>query len=263
MEGTDLQGGSDRRRVVVLGSGPALATATRDNTSFLLESEAGNLLIDCGGSPFHKLLRAGSDPDRLGGVLLTHAHPDHIYGLPSLLHEMWLDGRTDVLHIYANKHTLEVALSLLDVFALRRKPVELDLQTIPEKNEYLLLENEILEVRTSPVEHEVPTVGVRVTMRSNGRTVAFSADTGPCRPVVALARGADVLFHECAVVEPHPFHSTLEDVGRTAAEAEVARLVLVHCHHSLTKEPERTIAKIAKLFPGRIEFAEDFGVYEL
>ena len=121
MEGTDLQGGSDRRRVVVLGSGPALATAAQDNTSFLLETEVGNLLIDCGGSPFHKLLRAGSNPARLGGVLLTHAHPDHIYGLPSLLHEMWLDGRRDVLHIYANQHTLEVALSLLDVFALRRK----------------------------------------------------------------------------------------------------------------------------------------------
>jgi len=263
MEGTAPKGELHRRRVVVLGSGPALATAARDNTSFLLESEAGNLLIDCGGSPFHKLLRAGSDPDRLGGVLLTHAHPDHIYGLPSLIHEMWLNGRTDRLHIYANEHTLQVALALLDVFHLRSKPVELDLQTITDENGCLLLENEILEVRTSPVEHEVPTVGLRVTVRANGRSVAFSADTGPCRALVALARGADLLFHECAVVEPHPFHSTPEDVGRTAAEAQVARLVLVHCHHSLTREPERAVAEISKLFHGRIDFADDFGVYEL
>jgi len=254
---------SDRQRVVVLGSGPALATAERDNTSFLLESPAGNLLIDCGGSPIHKLLRVGSEPDDLLGVLLTHAHPDHIYGLPSLLHEMWLYGRTRSFHVYANQHTLRGALSLLDVFDLQEKPLPLEFHVIPDEWQHLLLDNQSFEVRTSPVRHEVPTVGVRVRLRSSDEAIAFSADTSPCPPLVALAKGAGLLFHECSVVEPHAFHSTPEDVGRVAAEAEVGRVILVHCHHSLTRQPDLAKAQIAKLFAGRVEFAEDYGVYEL
>lgn len=254
---------SDRQRIVVLGSGPALATAERDNTSLLLESRAGNLLIDCGGSPFHKLLRVGSEPDHLLGVLLTHAHPDHIYGLPSLVHEMWLYGRTHALHIYANQYTLRVALSLLDIFGLRDKPVPLVFQPISDEPQYLLLHNESFEVHTSPVEHEVPTVGVRVDLRPDGKSMAFSADTGPCPAMVALAKGVDLLFHECAVLAPRRFHSTPQDAGRVAAEAEVGRLILVHCHHSLTREPGSAISEVSKWFPGEIELAEDFAVYEL
>ena len=79
----------------MLGSGPALASEDRDNTFFLFESAAGSLFIDCGGSPFYKLLKVGADPNFLAGVLLTHSHPDHLYGLPSLLHELWLYGRRD------------------------------------------------------------------------------------------------------------------------------------------------------------------------
>jgi ribonuclease Z len=249
-------------RIVVLGSGPALASATRDNTFFLFESEGNSLLIDCAGSPFHKLLRVGAEPDRLGGVLLTHAHPDHIYGLPSLIHEMWLWGRREVLRIYASEHTRLLALSLVDVFQLRSKPVPLEFHTISEEPDSLLLRCGGFEVRTSPVRHEIPTHAVRITSLADGKAVAFSADTSPCPELVALARGADLIFHECAVEEPHPFHSTPEDVGRVASLAEVARVVLVHCHHNLARQPQLALARIAKLFPGEVSFAQDFDVYD-
>ena len=48
-----------------------------------------------------------------------------------------------------------------------------------------------------------------------------------------------------------------------AAAAEVGRVILVHAHHSLTKEPYSSISQIAKLYPGDVSFAEDFDVYEL
>jgi ribonuclease Z len=246
-----------------LGSGPALASATRDNTFFLWENEGNSLLIDCAGSPFHKLLRVGAQPDRLGGVLLTHAHPDHIYGLPSLIHEMWLWGRREALHIYANEHSHLSALSLVDVFQLRSKPVPLEFHLISEEPDSLLLQCADFDVHTSPVRHEIPTHAVRITSRVDGKAVAFSADTSPCPELVTLAREADLMFHECAVQEPHPFHSTPEDVGRVASEAEVARVVLVHCHHHLAQQPRLALARIAKLFPGEVSFAKDFDVYDL
>jgi ribonuclease Z len=250
-------------RIVVLGSGTALASASQDNTFFVVENGADGLLIDCGGSPFHKLLKAGVEPNRLDWVILTHAHPDHIYGLPSLVHELWLDGRRAPLHVFANRHTRQVAVALLDAFDLRRKPMPVEFHLIPSKEQYLLTENERLVVHTSPVKHEVPTVAVRITARVTGRAAVFSADTSPCPELVSLARGADVLFQECTVEEPHPFHSTPRQVGEVAAEAGVGEVILVHYHPNLVKEPYLTIAEIGKRYPGPVRFAEDFDVYEL
>jgi ribonuclease Z len=252
-----------RQRIIVLGSGPALASATRDNTYYLLESAAGGLFIDCGGSPFHKMLAAGSDPDRLAGVVLTHAHPDHIYGLPSLVHELWLHGRRDTLRIFTNEHTGRTAEALLDLFQLRGKPVPLEFHVIPYEEGHLAVETDGYSIHTSLVRHEVPTCAVRVTSRSSGRVAVFSADTSPCPELVSLARGADLLFQECAVEEPHPFHSTPEQVGEVAAGADVGEVILVHCHPNLAREPYLTMARIAKQYHGRVRFAEDFDAYDL
>jgi len=252
-----------RQRIVVLGTGPALASAARDNTFFLFESPDGSLFIDCAGSPFHKLLKVGADPDNLSGVILTHSHPDHMYGLPSLIHELWLHGRRDTLHIFANAATRRVAEALVEVFHLRAKPVPLEFHTVPGEEEYLLLESESYWVHTTPVRHEVPTSAVRITCRGNGRVAVFSADTSPCPELLALARGADMLFHECGVDTPHPYHSTPEQVGELAAEAGVGRVVLVHCHQNLTKEPDVTLAEIGKRYRGEVRFARDLEEYEL
>ncbi len=252
-----------RQRIIVLGSGPALASPTRDNTSFLFESPAGSLFIDCAGSPFHKLLKAGGDAERLRGLVLTHAHRDHIYGLSSLVHELWLFGRREVLHIYANAHTQEVARALLDVFNLREKPVPLEFHLIPDKEGFLLLENDLYVVHTSPVRHQVPTVAVKITSRMNNKVVVYSADTSPCPELVGMAKGADLLFQECSVEEVHPFHCTPQQVGEIAGETNVGEVILVHCHHNLVKEPYVTIAEIQKHYRGPVRFAQDFDIYEL
>ncbi len=255
--------GLKRQRIIVLGSGPALASATRDNTCFLFDSPAGGLFIDCGGSPFYKLLKAGGDPGRLRGVVLTHAHPDHMYGLSSLVHELWLFGRREALHIYGNGHTQEVAKALLDVFKLREKSVPLEFHLIPDEEAFLLLENDLYVVHTSPVRHQVPTVAVKITSCMNGKVAVYSADTSPCRELIGLAKGADLLFQECSVEEAHPFHCTPQQVGEIAGETDVREIILVHCHHDLVKEPYVTIAEIQKHYRGRVRFAQDFDIYEL
>jgi ribonuclease Z len=205
----------------------------------------------------------GVDPKRLRGVVLTHAHSDHVYGLPSLLHELWLFGRRETLHIYANAHTQKVAKALLDVFKLREKPVPLEFHLIPDEEKSLLLENESYLIHTSPVRHEIPTVAVKITSRVNDRVAVFSADTGPSQELVALAKGADSLFQECSVEEEHPFHCTPQQAGEIAGEADVGEVILVHCHHNLVKEPYLTIALIEKHYHGPVRFAQDSDTYEL
>ena len=80
-------------------------------------------------------------------------------------------------------------------------------------------------VTASPVQHPVPTVGLRV--EADGMTVAYSCDTAPCDAIERLARGADLLVHEATGHLPG-VHSSAEEAAQCAARAGAARLVLVH-----------------------------------
>ncbi|MBM3150409.1 MAG: ribonuclease Z, partial [Chloroflexi bacterium] len=80
-------------RLILLGSGAALPDASRDNTYMVIEGRESSILIDCAGSPLHKLQAVGVDLNTLEALIVTHHHPDHIYGVPALLLGLWLYGR--------------------------------------------------------------------------------------------------------------------------------------------------------------------------
>lgn len=251
-------------RLVILGTATALTTARRDNTSLFLDSPSGGLLIDCPGSPFQKLLRIGADPGRLQGVLLTHAHPDHIYGLPSLIHELWLMGRTQPIAIYANSHALGVAQQLIHILELDTKPLPVNLQLIPEEEKAAVIEHDEFTVRTSPGKHSIPVVGVCITpLYPGGRVVTYSSDTSPSPAMVNLARDSDILIHECGANRPNEAHTTPEEAGQVAEQAQVKELVLIHYSERTAQDPEGTLLRAQKYFSGPVRLAQDFEVLEL
>ena len=100
------------QRLIVLGAGTALPDRERDNTFLVWESPAGSMLIDCGGRAYGQLLRAHVDPQGVRGVILTHNHADHIYGLPAFVFHLWLAKYTGTLDVYANPSTLAMARRL-------------------------------------------------------------------------------------------------------------------------------------------------------
>lgn len=251
------------QRVVVLGSAWALSSATRDNTFLFFDTPGGGLLIDCAGSPFHKLLRVGGDLGKLRGVILTHAHPDHIYGLPSLIHELWLWGREEPFFIYGNIRSQRAARTLIGLFNLWDKPMPLELVPISQEEGFLLVENDEYAIHTTPVRHLGPTNAVRITPKIGKRVVTYSSDTRPCEELVSLAKGSDLLFLECTAEEPHRVHLTPEQAGEIAHEAEAKELILVHYLESMAQDPEGTITRAQKFFVGKVRLAQDFETYEL
>lgn len=67
-----------------------------------------------------------------------------------------------------------------------------------------------------------------------GRKVVYSGDTKPSRDIIALAKDADVLIHDCTLESAHGQlastfgHSTAAQAASVAVEAGVGRLFLVH-----------------------------------
>jgi len=50
-------------------------------------------------------------------VLITHTHIDHIYALPSLLHQLWLMDRREPLVVLGNQVTIQKELAVMDATA--------------------------------------------------------------------------------------------------------------------------------------------------
>ncbi|MFQ5945285.1 MAG: MBL fold metallo-hydrolase [Anaerolineae bacterium] len=245
------------QRIVVLGTAHALTTAERDNTALFLDSPDGGVLIDCPGSPFHKLLKAGADPLRLRGVVLTHVHVDHIYGLPSLFQELWLAGRTEPLPIYANAHALPVAEQLLGLLGVDQNDPQAVLKTVPEEVGALLLQEAEYSIFTAPVRHVVPTLAVKVVPSLGRKIVVHSSDTLPAPSLVSLARGAQILFHDASHWEENDAHATPEQAAKVAQDAGVEELVVIHYGEEVGRDPEEVRARCARHFEGPIRLAAE------
>ncbi len=87
-----------------------------------------------------------------------------------------------------------------------------------------------------------------------GRKAVFTGDTRKCRSVVRLAKGADVLVHDCTLDSRYAKlaerfgHSTARQAAETAKEAGVRSLFLVHISPRYDR-PDVLVREARKVFP--------------
>ncbi len=256
------------QRLVILGAGTALPDRDRDNTFLVWDSSAGGLLIDCGGRAYQQLLRADVDPQRLRGVVLTHTHPDHIYGLPAFLFHLWLAGYAQTFEVYANPPTLAMARKLCDTLELPQNGhmCATSWHELPETSTAEVLTTAAYTICTTPVEHSRPTLGLKIVDQERQQTIVYSADTKPCASLIEFARGAHTLIHEATTAAPSEYmgHTTPRQVGEIAARCGVQRVVLIHYSADYTMPEAEAIAAVkAGGFTGEICLARELEAYTL
>jgi ribonuclease Z len=234
-------------RLWVLGTGTALPSAQRDNTYLALVAGADCWLIDCGSAPYQRLLQVGVSPLRLRGIVLTHAHADHLYGLPVLLFQLSLGGYKDIVPIYGLSDTVRIAQRVVESFELGRHSARPAWCVLEDDMDINLDAHDSGRgaLRAKRVSHSLPAVGVRMTA-PGGQAVAYSGDTAPCAATVDLARGAEWLLHECTVRRAAAGHSTPEQVGRVASEGGVGHLGIVHYDPLYVVAGEELVAGIRR-----------------
>jgi ribonuclease Z len=252
-----------------LGSAGALPARDRDTTSIVFVGDGDAVLIDCGGSPMQKLLRAGVTRDALRRVIITHMHTDHAYGLPSLVETLYLLGRKAPLRLACREEHEQPLRTLLGVFRQLERPGIFPIvwELVPAREGFALPALGSFAVSSSPNAHgSMPNVAVR--LEAAGRpTVVYSSDTEPCDAVTALARGAHTLIHEATFsarrLERFGVHSTAAEAGRIAAQAGVARLILAHIDVAHHGELDAHRDEARAHFAGEVEVAQELVPYPL
>ncbi len=245
-------------KIVILGTSHAIPDEHHENTHLALIGQHRQVLIDCAGNPVVRLKQAGLDLNSLTDLFLTHFHPDHVSGVPSLLMSTWLLGRSEPLNIYGLPHTIDRIEKMMDFYEWEQWPnfFPVTFQRIPEQPMTLTLVCEEFRILTSPVRHLIPTLGLRIEATRTGKTLAYSCDTEPCDAVAELADSADALIHEAA--GPFPGHSSASQAGRIAARAGVGSLYLIHYN----PQDESLEVQAQKEFSGPVTRSEDFMTLE-
>jgi ribonuclease Z len=214
-------------------------------------------MIDCVNNPIHRLDQAGVDFMDVTDLVLTHFHPDHVSGVPLLLMDMWLRGRTKLITIYGLHYTLDRMEQLMGMYSWEAWPkfFPVAFHRLPETEKTPLLECSEFRILSSPVRHLIPTIGLRFDFKISQQALAYSCDTEPCVEVVRLAEGADVLIHEASGASLG--HSSAAQAGQIATQAEVGKLYLIH-YPTGEYANGNLVAEARQHYQGEVNLATDF-----
>lgn len=212
-------------KLTVVGCSPAWPNAGSAQSGYLVTGGGGRVLLDCGPGVLARLRETQSWPE-IDAIVITHLHLDHCGDLVP-----WLWGH--VLGPVAGTpgpelHVPPAGLARVSTFAPLR--YFLEVFDVHEYAPNVAFAAADYRITPFPVEHYgEPAFGMRV--EHDGKTFAYTGDTGPSPALADLARDADALLCEATLVRPESGargHMTAEEARATSEAAGVRRLLLTH-----------------------------------
>jgi len=247
-------------KLIILGTATNIPDENHENTHMVVVTDNRMILIDGPGNPYSRLKQADLDVDRLSDIVMTHFHPDHVGGIPLLLMALGLSGRMEPINIYANDHCMQMMKRLLIDFEWENwHSYEVNFHILPEEELVLAIEDEDLELFTSPVKHFIPALGLRINFKDSGKVLAYSGDTSLTKSLAGLADQADVLIHEAAGESAG--HCSARQAGTVAHSGGVGQLILVH-YPVGEFDYQQLVREAGQTFSGPVRMAEDFDVLD-
>jgi ribonuclease Z len=201
----------DALRVLLCGTSAPLPHPTRAKACVAVFAGGRFWIVDTGPGSWNRLALWHVDGKRIGAILYTHFHSDHIAELGEFNLQTWAAGRPNPLRVIGPPGVERVVAGFQEAYALdrgyriahhgaafleenlwRMQATPVDASSGPA----VVLDEDGLKITAFPVDHRpiVPAYGYRFDYR--GRSVVVSGDTVKSASLIAAARGADVLVHE-------------------------------------------------------------------
>ena len=199
-------------QVIITGSGSALVDPLRGNASAAVVVDGTILLFDCGRQVMDNLTFAGINPVDVDYIIFTHLHFDHIATYDYYIISSWIAGREKPFKVFGPPGTIKMSEGALfgknelnTKWWMNRRNGEPPPVEVKDIGPGLILDERNIKVTATEVSHWGPGLGTTslgYRVDSSYGSVAISGDTGPTQNMIDLAKGVDVLVHECTVPDP-------------------------------------------------------------
>jgi len=213
-------------KITILGYWGGYPSAGGATAGYLVTTDEGNILIDCGSGVMSRLVFY-THVEQLSGVILSHLHYDHMADIGILQY-----AATGALRVGRMKNRLQIyAPDKPEAMRERLYGPHSDVHTIREDQPIRLAG---ADIEFYPVRHTIPCYAVKV--RHKGKTLVYSADTEYFEGLVDFAKDADMFICEATICKGS-WHTTGEghmdarQAGTVAHKANVKELVLTHLPH--------------------------------
>lgn len=247
-----------------LGTGGSVATEERDNTSFLLSHERRLILIDCPGGVLQKIKRLNFDPRKVNSILVTHIHPDHVYGLPSFVHSLMLDEC--LISLYGSDETVIFCRKLLDLFHLQDEKIKTRIDFVSLKPDQIFDLIDSVKCTSLKVSHSTSSLAFHFYFDRDKKELVYSGDT-PSDPLLFQeAARKDYLIHDCSA--PSRFfkkdpslskmHTNSLELGYFSQRSGVKCLIPCHFFGELEFSLSEIEKEIRSSYKGELIIPEDF-----
>jgi len=247
-------------KIVFLGTAGAVASKQRDNTSLLIKTKEDLVLIDIPGSIVKKLVKVNIDYQKISCIFITHTHPDHIYGIISLLHSEY--GLKNKIDIFCHPKVIGLLKVLRKIFKLEdtAKYPKLIYHKIKPQTQKPFYNSKELKVYAFKTRHTRESLGFRFFFKKIRKTCVFSSDTALKPSLVEEFSHCDYLIHDCFSPQRYfikypqlnKMHTSSLSLGRLAQASGVKTLIPIHFAGEVKYSLKEIIKEIKKNFSGKI-----------
>ena len=191
--------------------------------SALIESEQTQLLIDCG--PDFRQQAMSLPFRRIDGILITHAHYDHMGGMDDIRPYCQFGE----INVYADPIAREGLLQMLPYcFAEHRYPgvPAIQLHEIHKHEPFRIGDLDIMPIEV--MHHDLPILGYRI-----GRLTYITDMKTINDEELPYIEGTEMLVVNALRQRPHHSHQTLDDAIKFARLVGAKQTFLIHSSHDI------------------------------
>ncbi|WP_309646498.1 MBL fold metallo-hydrolase [Phenylobacterium sp.] len=213
----------DALRVAVCGTSAPLPSKARAKACVAVIAGGRFYIVDVGPESVENLMQWGVPLNRIGGVLITHFHSDHIGDLGELNLQTWAQGRPAPLNVYGGPGIDQVVGGFNQAYRIDQgyrtvhhtakfmppetwpmvaRTVEMTGPATPAKARTgVVLDDGKLKITAIEVDHGPIEPAYAYRFDYKGRSVVISGDIKNHPPLARAAMGADILVSE-AIARP-------------------------------------------------------------
>jgi len=252
-------------KIIFLGTAASIPSEKRDNTSFVFINKKEHFLIDCPGSIIYKLKKANINYKIINKIIITHHHPDHLYGLPHFIHARIYTK--DPIYIFSNQYTIRMIKKTIILFKLNKNTYPA-IRYIDVFDRDYFFSNNGLVLKAIANKHTIKSFGIIFVW--GRKSLLYSSDTALSKNIIKIANISTYLIHDCTASssffrrypEIYKMHTNSLDLARTFKNSKLKIIMPVH-FLLLNKYQENKIKNELKELGTKLLIPEDYRNYTL